>query len=88
MNYFKTDILKKEFKNSVLKNFLLQKISVKKFFGVEKKNETKERKKTFDIKVYHKSEKNRSHVVMKTIEVCTKIQCISRRRKHTFYKKI
>ena len=40
--------------------------------------------KTFD----HKSEKNRSQVVMKTLEDCNKIQYISKRRKRCFYKKI
>ena len=50
MNYFKTDILKKEFKNTLLKNFLLQKISVKKFFGVEKKMKPKNEKRLLILK--------------------------------------
>ena len=56
-------------------------------FNIEKSNETKKRIKTFDIKVYHKSKKNRSQVVMKTLEDCNKIQYISKRRKRHFYKK-
>ena len=67
--------------------FNLRDIGLKNFFNIEKSNETKERIKTFNIKVYHKSEKNRSHVVMKTLEDCNKIQYISKRRKRHFYKK-
>ena len=43
------------FENFVTDFLGMSDISIKKFFGVEKKNETKERKKTFDTKVYHKS---------------------------------
>ena len=68
--------------------FNLRDIGLKNFFNIEKSNETKERIKTFNIKVYHKSEKNRSQVVMKTLEDCNKIQYILKRRKHHFYKKI
>ena len=57
MNYFKTDILKREFKNSVLKNFLLQKISVKKFFGVEKKMKPKKEKRLLILKFIIKAKK-------------------------------
>ena len=42
--FFKTDILKKEFKNSVLKNFLLQKNYINKIFGVGKKIKPKKEK--------------------------------------------
>ena len=31
----------------------------------------------FDVSVYHKSEKNKSHVVMKTSDDCNKIQYVS-----------
>ena len=67
--------------------FNLRDIGLKNFFNIEKSNETKKRIKTFDIKVYHKSKKNRSQVVMKTLEDCNKIQYISKRRKRHFYKK-
>ena len=45
------------FENFVTDFLGMSDISIKKFFGVKKKkkNETKERKKTFDTKVYHKS---------------------------------
>ena len=52
-----------------------------------KLRESRTKPKTFDVKVYHKSEKNRSQVVMKTLDDCNKIQHISKRRKQTFYKK-
>ena len=42
--------------------------------------------KTFDLRIYHKSEKNRSEAVMKTLDDCNKIQYVSKRRKRTFYK--
>ena len=45
------------FENFVTDFLGMSDISFKKFLGVEKKYETKERKNTFDIKVYHKSEK-------------------------------
>ena len=44
--------------------------------------------KTFDVKVYHKSKKNRSQAVMKTLDGCNKIRYVSKRRKRTFYKKL
>ena len=45
------------FENFVTDFLGMSDISIKKFFGVKKKkkNETKERKKTFHTKVYHKS---------------------------------
>ena len=63
-------------------------ITIKKFFGVEKNMKPKKEKRIFGIIVYHKSEKNRSQVMIKTFEVYNKIQYISKRRKHTFYKNI
>ena len=74
--------------NFITDYFNLRDIGLKNYFNIEKTNETKERIKTFNIKVYHKSEKNRSQVVMKTLEDCNKIQYISKRRKRHFYKKI
>ena len=57
-------------------------------FKIETKlSKSRTKPKTFDVKVYHKSEKNRSQVVMKTLDDCKKIQYISKRRKRTFYKK-
>ena len=50
-------------------------------------SKTRVKVKTFDAKVYHKIEKNRIQFVMKTLDDCNKIQYISKRRKHTFYKK-
>ena len=50
-------------------------------------SKTRVKVKTFDAKVYHKIEKNRIQFVMKTLDNCNKIQYISKRRKHTFYKK-
>ena len=73
--------------NFIFDYFNLRDIRLKNYFNIEKSNETKERIKTFNIKVYHKSEKNRSQVVMKTLEDCNKIQYISQRRKCHFYKK-
>ena len=81
---------KNYFENFVT-NFLdISDVSFKKIFDVEKNSfERKERKKTFDVKVSHKSKKKKkkSQVVMKTLEDCNKIQYISKRRKPSFYKK-
>ena len=58
-------------------------------FKIETKlSESSTKSKTFDVKVYHESEKNRGQVVMKTLDDCNQIQYISKRRKHTFYKKL
>ena len=73
--------------NFITDYFNLSDIGLKKFFNIEKSNENKERINTFDIKVYHKSKKSRSQVVMKTLEDCKKIKYISKRRKGHFYKK-
>ena len=51
-----------------------------------KLSESRTKPKTFDVMVYHKSEKYRTRVVMKTLDDCNKIQYISKRRKRTFYK--
>ena len=74
--------------NFITDYFNLSDIGLKKCFNIEKSNETKERIKTFDIKVYHKSKKKkkRSQVAMKTLEDCNKIQYIFKRRKRHFYK--
>ena len=73
--------------NFITDYFNLRDIGLKSYFDTEKPNETKEIIKTFDIKVYHKSEINRPQVVMKTLEDCNEIQYISKRRKRHFYKK-
>ena len=58
-------------------------------FKIETKlSKSRTKPKTFDVKVYHKSEKNKNQVVMKTLDDCNKIQYISKRRKRTFCKKI
>ena len=82
---------KNYFENFVT-NFLdISDVSFKKIFDVEKNSfERKERKKTFDVKVSHKSKKKKkkkTQVVSKTLEDCNKIQYISKRRKPSFYKK-
>ena len=59
--------------NFITDYFDLSDIGLKKVFNFEKSNETKERIKTFDINVYHKSEKNKSHMVIKALEDCNKI---------------
>ena len=77
------------FKSSVVTDFL--KISDKTLNNLFKKetnfSKTRVKVKTFDAKVYHKIEKNRIQFVMKTLDDCNKIQYISKRGKHTFYKK-
>ena len=73
--------------NFITDYFNLRDIGLKSYFDTEKPNETKEIIKTFDIKVYHKSEINRPQVVMKTLEDCNEIQYISKRRIRHFYKK-
>ena len=45
--------------------------------------ESRSKLKTFDINVYQ-SEKNRSQVVMKTLDDCNKIQYVSKSKKPTF----
>ena len=47
-------------------------------------SESRTKPKRFDVKVYHKSEKNRSQVVMKTLDDYNQIHYISKRRKRTF----
>ena len=46
--------------NFITDYFNLSDIGLKIFFNKEKSNETKERIKTFDIKVYHKSKKKKN----------------------------
>ena len=75
--------------NFIADYFNLSDIGLKKVFNIEKSSETKERIKTFDINVYHKSEKNRSQVVIiKTLEDCNKIQYISKKENIIFILKI
>ena len=58
-------------------------------FKIETKlSKSRTKPKTFEVKVYDKSEKNRSQVVMKRLDDCNKIQYISKRRKRRFYKKL
>ena len=45
------------------------------------------KKKTFDVKNYHKSHKNRSQVVYKKIDNCDKLNYSLKGKKRTFYKK-
>ena len=51
-----------------------------------KLSESRTKPKTFDAKVYHKSEKNRSQVVMKTLDYYNKIQYISKEENKHFIK--
>ena len=44
--------------------------------------------KTFNVKSYHKSDKNRSQVVYKKIDNCEKLLCTIKGKSETFYKKI
>ena len=46
------------------------------------------REKKFDVKSYHKSNKNRSQVVCKKFENCDKLNYSIKGKKRTFYKKI
>ena len=55
---------------------------------VTKLSESRTKPKTFDVKVYYKSEKNRSQVVKETLNDRNKIEYMNKGRKHTFYKKI
>ena len=48
--------------NFITDYFNLSDIGLKIFFNKEKSNETKERIKTFDIKVYHKSKKKKKNL--------------------------
>ena len=45
------------------------------------------KEKTFDVKSYHKSEKNRSQVVYKKFDNCDKLNYSVKGKKRTFYKK-
>ena len=59
-----------------------------KFFNIEKEsNQANARPKTFNVKSYHKSDKNRSQVVYKEFNECEKINFNSKNQKRTFYKK-
>ena len=58
-------------------------------FKIETKlSESRTKQKAFDVNVYHKSEKTRSQVVMKTLDDCNKIQYISKKGNLTFYKRL
>ena len=75
------------FENFIVDFLNISDISIKKFFNVEKNTKYKKIKKTFDIKVYNKSKKNRVQVVTKTLQDCARIQYYSKGRKRTFYKR-
>ena len=45
------------------------------------------KEKTFNVKSYHKSEKNRSQVVYKKLDDCDKLNYSVKGKKRTFYKK-
>ena len=58
-------------------------------FKIETKlSESRTKPRTFDVKIYYKSKKNRSQVVKETLNDCNKIEYMNKGRKHTFYKKI
>ena len=50
-----------------------------------KLSESRIKPKTFDVKVYYKSEKNRSQVVKETLNDHNKIDYMNKGRKRTFY---
>ena len=75
-------------RNFITDYFNLSDIGLKNFFNIQKSNETNERIKTFDLKVYHKSKKNRSQVLMKTLENCKKFNIFLREGNVIFIKKI
>ena len=53
-----------------------------KFFNIEKEsNQANARPKTFNVKNYHKSDKNRSQVVYKEFNECEKINFNSKNQK-------
>ena len=53
-----------------------------------KLSESRTKPNTFDVKVYYKSEKNRSQVLKESLNDCNKVEYMNKRRKRTFYKKI
>ena len=56
-------------------------------FKIETKlSESRTKQKAFDVNVYHKSEKTRSQVVMKTLDDCNKIQYIIKKENLHFIK--
>ena len=56
-------------------------------FKIETKlGESRTKQKAFDVNVYHKSEKTRSQVVMKTLDDCNKIQYIIKKENLHFIK--
>ena len=58
-------------------------------FKIETKlSESRTKPRTFDVKIYYKSKKNRSQVVKETLNDRNKIEYMNKGRKHTFYKKI
>ena len=58
-------------------------------FKIETKlSKSRTKPNTFDVKVDHKSKKNRSQVVMKTLDDSNDIQYISKRGKRIFCKKL
>ena len=76
-----------------LENFIMDFLnifseSLRYFLNVEKiSNQTIARPVTFNVKSYHKSDKNRSQVFYKEFNECEKINFNSKNQKQTFYKK-
>ena len=80
----------REFVQNFIVDFLqISEETLNNLFKIETKlSESRTKPKMFDVKIYHKNEKkNRSQVVMKTLDDCNKIQYISKRGKRTFFKK-
>ena len=58
-------------------------------FKIETKlSESRTKPRTFDVKIYYKSKKNRSQVVKETLNDRNTIEYMNKGRNHTFYKKI
>ena len=76
-----------------LENFLMDFLnisneSLKKKFDIENEsNQGIARRKSFNVKSYHKIDKNRSQVVYKEFNECEKINFNSQNQKRLFYKK-
>ena len=76
-----------------LENFIMDFLNISneglnKFFKIEKEsNQAIATPKTFNVKSYHKSDKNRTQVVYKEFNECEKIDFNSKSQKRTFYKK-
>ena len=82
------DDIAKEYLNNFIRDFLsLSPESLQEHDHVTTETIRIPKEKMYDVKSYHKSNKNRSQVVYKKFDNCDKLNYSFKRQKRTFYKK-